>query len=97
MPLAWPGIAAGVLLGFVRALSEFGATIIVAGNIPGETQTMSLAIFDRISAGRDSDAFSLVLVAVALAAVSIAIHNYLLARLSRTTATAGGESPRGLA
>ena len=90
LPLAWPGIAAGVLLGFVRALSEFGATIIVAGNIPGETQTMSLAIFDRISAGRDSDAFSLVLVAVALAAVSIAIHNYLLARLSRTTGTAGG-------
>lgn len=93
-PLAWPGIASGVLLGFVRALSEFGATIIVAGNIPGETQTMSLAIFDRISAGRDSDAFGLVLVAVVVAAGSIAVHNYLLGRLARANAPGAGRSPR---
>lgn len=80
LPLAYPGILAGVLLGFARALSEFGATIVVAGNIPGQTQTLSLAIFTRISAGNDSAAFGLIGVTVALAAASIAVHNYLLAR-----------------
>ena len=53
IPLAYRGILAGTLLGFVRALSEFGATIVVAGNIPGRTQTLPLAIFDNVQLGKD--------------------------------------------
>ena len=45
LPLAWPGVVAGVVLSFARALGEFGATIMVAGNIPGKTQTLPLAIY----------------------------------------------------
>ena len=55
LPLAYRGILAGVLLGFIRALSEFGATIIVAGNIPGKTQTVPLAIYDSIQLGRGDE------------------------------------------
>jgi molybdate transport system permease protein len=91
LPLAYPGILAGVLLGFARALSEFGATIVVAGNIPGQTQTLSLAIFTRISAGNDSAALGLIGVTVALAAASIAVHNYLLTRAAALV----GDRPAG--
>ena len=49
-PLAWQGIAAGALLAFVRALGDFGATMMVAGNIPGRTQTAALAIYDAVNA-----------------------------------------------
>ena len=45
MPLAWPGLLAGMVLSFARALGEFGATMMVAGNIPGKTQTIPLAIY----------------------------------------------------
>ena len=45
LPLAWPGVVAGIVLSFARALGEFGATIMVAGNIPGKTQTLPLAIY----------------------------------------------------
>ena len=54
VPLAYRGILAGVLLGFVRAISEFGATIIVAGNIPGKTQTLPLAIYSEVLLGDDA-------------------------------------------
>ena len=70
------------MLGFVRALSEFGATIIVAGNIPGVTQTLPLAIFAKVQTGRTSEAFELVAVSVILAVISLAIHNWLLSRSS---------------
>src|SRR6266511_2523431 len=60
LPLAWRGIFAGTLLSFCRALGEFGATILVAGNIPGRTQTLALAIFQRSQSGRDTDALRLV-------------------------------------
>ena len=53
LPLAWRGILAGTLLAFSRALGEFGATILVAGNIPGRTQTLALAIFQRTQIGQD--------------------------------------------
>jgi molybdate transport system permease protein len=71
LPLAWRGIAAGVLLAFSRALGEFGATIMVAGNIPGRTQTLALAIFHRTQIGQDASALRLVglTAAVAFAAV----------------------------
>src|SRR4030095_15790022 len=71
LPLAWRGIGAGLLLAFSRALGEFGATIMIAGNIPGRTQTLALAIFHRTQIGRDGDALRLVALVcfVALAAV----------------------------
>ena len=80
LPLAYRGILAGVLLGFIRALSEFGATIIVAGNIPGKTQTVPLAIYDSIQLGRGDETMILVLVALGLALATLAAHNWLLGR-----------------
>ena len=80
LPLAYPGILAGTLLGFIRALSEFGATIVVAGNIPGKSQTLPLAIYDSIQLGRDGEALTLVAVSVVLAVVTLVVHNWLLSR-----------------
>ena len=80
LPLAYRGILAGVLLGFVRAISEFGATIVVAGNILGKTRTLPLAIYQNIQLGRDSEALSLVAVSIALAIAALAVHNWLVAR-----------------
>jgi len=61
LPLAWRGILAGTMLAFARAMGEFGATLMVAGNIPGRTQTLSLAVYDAVQAGRDDLANFLVL------------------------------------
>lgn len=83
IPLAYRGILAGTLLGFVRAVSEFGATIIVAGNIPGKTQTLPLAIYSRVIAGDDALAIRLIAVSVALAVATLLLHNQLLGRSSR--------------
>ncbi len=71
LPLARRGVFAGLILAFSRALGEFGATILVAGNIPGETQTLALAIFQRTQAGDDQGAMRLVAITVALAFVAI--------------------------
>jgi molybdate transport system permease protein len=62
LPLAKRGLLAAAILGFGRALGEFGATVIVAGNIPGRTQTLSLAVYDAVQAGRDDVAGFLVAV-----------------------------------
>ncbi|MEX0957940.1 MAG: molybdate ABC transporter permease subunit [Burkholderiales bacterium] len=62
LPLAWRGILAGGMLGFARALGEFGATLMVAGNLPGRTQTLSIAIYDAVEAGRNDMANFLVIV-----------------------------------
>jgi molybdate transport system permease protein len=67
LPLARRGILAGVMLGFARALGDFGATLMVAGNIPGQTRTASLAIYDAVLSGRDGDATRLSLIMTALA------------------------------
>ncbi len=67
LPLAWRGVLAGAILGFARALGEFGATIMVAGNIPGRTQTLSLAIFHNHQLGHDEHAVVLAAVTVILA------------------------------
>jgi molybdate transport system permease protein len=56
LPLAWRPIVAGIALAFARAMGEFGATLMVAGNIPGVTQTASIAIYDSVQAGRMEDA-----------------------------------------
>ena len=61
LPLAWRGILAGVLLAFARALGEFGATLMVAGSIPGKTQTLSIAVYEAVQAGQDDLANRLVL------------------------------------
>jgi molybdate transport system permease protein len=60
MPMAWPGILAGVLLVFARSLGEFGATLMVAGSIPGRTQTLSIAVYEAVQAGQDQTANLLV-------------------------------------
>lgn len=62
LPLAWRGILAGLLLGFARATGEFGATLMVAGSIPGRTQTLSIAVYEAVQAGQDQLANFLVLV-----------------------------------
>lgn len=62
LPLAWRGILAGVLLAFARALGEFGATLMVAGSIPGRTQTLSIAVYEAVQAGQDDVANFLVII-----------------------------------
>jgi molybdate transport system permease protein len=62
LPLAWRGILAGLLLAFARALGEFGATLMVAGSIPGKTQTLSIAVYEAVQAGQDDVATTLVLI-----------------------------------
>jgi molybdate transport system permease protein len=73
LPLALRGIAGGVVLGFARALGEFGATILVAGNIPGRTTTLAVAIYDRVQLGHDSAAWDLVAAGVIVAFVAIGL------------------------
>jgi molybdate transport system permease protein len=86
LPLAWRGILAGTLLAFCRALGEFGATILVAGNIPGRTQTIALAIFHRTQIGQDAAAMRLVGVTVALAFATVLASELLTRSRSRRTA-----------
>lgn len=69
LPLAWRGILAGVLLAFARALGEFGATLMVAGSIPNETQTLSIAVYEAVQAGNDPLANGLVLLISAVCVV----------------------------
>jgi molybdate transport system permease protein len=66
LPLAWRGILAGVLLAFARALGEFGATLMVAGSIPGRTQTLSISVYEAVQAGQDDVANLLVLITSAV-------------------------------
>ena len=78
IPLAYKGIVAGALLAFSRALGEFGATILLAGNIPGKTQTLSLAIYNYVQLGKDSDAYVLLGITVALAFLFVWCSEWLL-------------------
>ncbi len=78
LPLAWPGILAGAVLAFARALGEFGATIVLAGLIPGETDTISLRIYDLLAQpGRESEILGLVLASVAIAILCVAVAQAL--------------------
>jgi molybdate transport system permease protein len=83
LPLARRGVLAGTVLAFSRALGEFGATIMVAGNIPGRTQTLALAIFHETQLGRDERAARLAAVTVVLAFVAIWVTEWLLRRQGR--------------
>jgi molybdate transport system permease protein len=76
LPLAWPGVVAGTILAFARALGEFGATLMLAGSIPGKTQTMPVAIFFAAEAGKMDEALIWVLIIVAIALAAIASINY---------------------
>ncbi|OGR36011.1 MAG: molybdenum ABC transporter permease subunit [Desulfovibrionales bacterium GWA2_65_9] len=61
LPLAWRGVLAGTMLALARAMGEFGATLMLAGSLPGRTQTLSLAVYEAVQAGRDNEALFLVL------------------------------------
>jgi molybdate transport system permease protein len=82
-PLAWRGILAGTLLACARAIGEFGATLMVAGNLPGKTQTLSLAIYDSVQAGNDRLANDLVIVTSAVCIVILVVSS----RLPRSVST----------
>jgi molybdate transport system permease protein len=77
IPLAWRGLVAGAALGFARAVGEFGATVMVAGNLPGRTQTASLAVYDAVQAGRLGEAAALAgVLAAATGAVLLAVTRW---------------------
>jgi molybdate transport system permease protein len=86
LPLAWRGLLSGILLAFCRALGEFGATILIAGNIPGRTQTMALAIYDRVQNGNDREAAFLVACVVVIAWVLVSVSGILIMQQRRRLA-----------
>ncbi|MBW3597455.1 MAG: molybdate ABC transporter permease subunit [Planctomycetes bacterium] len=78
LPLAWRGVVAGCVLAFARSLGEFGATIMIAGNIPGETQTIPLYIYGLFeSPGGLQAAWRIVTVSIVVAAAALAVSEYL--------------------
>ncbi|CAN0621006.1 molybdate ABC transporter membrane subunit [Burkholderia multivorans] len=79
LPLAWPTILAGALLAFARAMGEFGATLMIAGDIPRQTQTLSLAIYDAMQDGRDGTAFFLACITSALSVAVLVLSKRFLA------------------
>jgi molybdate transport system permease protein len=84
LPLAWRGILAGALLAFARAIGEFGATLMVAGSIPGKTQTLSIAVYEALQAGQDNLALSLALITSAVCiVVLLAAGQFASARRAR--------------
>lgn len=80
LPLARRGILAGTLLAFARALGEFGATILVAGNIPGETTTLSVAIYQHVQLGEDASVWKLAAISAIIAFVAVWLSNRLTRR-----------------
>ena len=80
LPLASRGVLAATALAFARALGDFGVTIMIAGNIPGKTQTASVAIYDAVQAGRENDAFTLSVIVSVIAAVMLYFINRFGAR-----------------
>ncbi len=79
LPLSARGVLAATALAFARALGDFGITIMIAGNIPGKTQTASVAIYDAVQAGRDNEALTLAVIVSGLAVVML----YFINRFSR--------------
>ncbi len=78
IPLSWSGIMAGAILSFARALGEFGATIMLAGNIPGKTQTMSTAIYSAVQANDQKTAFFWAILIVILSLIVMVFMNFWL-------------------
>ena len=85
LPLAWPGILAGTLTAFARALGDFGATLMVAGNIPGRTQTMAIAIYDAVQAGDQARANLLVAILTLSALVLLISIRHMSRIVQRAT------------
>ncbi len=75
LPLAWPGILAGTMLAFARAMGEFGASLMVAGSIPHQTQTLSMAIYDAVQAGQNDTALLLVVITSLLSIAILVLSN----------------------
>ena len=78
LPLAWRGILAGAMLSFARAMGEFGATLMVAGNLPGRTQTISMAVYDAAQSGDDRLGMMLVLLTSVVCVAILAASGRLL-------------------
>ena len=85
VPLARPAIAAGAVLGFARALGEFGATVMIAGSIPGSTRTLAVAIYSFAETGQDRAAALLVAIAAAIAFTALALANWITSRAGLRT------------
>jgi molybdate transport system permease protein len=83
LPLAAPGLAASAVLAFARALGEFGATIMVAGYIPGETATLALSIYQHVQLGQDTAALGLAGLSLGLAFVAVALGEVIIRRARR--------------
>jgi molybdate transport system permease protein len=77
LPLAAPGVIAGAMLGFARALGDFGVTLMVAGDIPGQTQTASLYIYDAVVGNHDAAANGMLIVLTAVAIGTMLAANVL--------------------
>ena len=80
LPLALPAVAAGAVLSFARAIGEFGATMMIAGSIPGSTRTLAVAIYSFAETGRDTEAVQLVVVSAALAFAALWLSNWITTR-----------------
>lgn len=73
LPLAWRGILAGSILAFARAMGEFGITLMIAGSIPGRTQTLALAIYDAVQANEPQEANAMSIMATAAVLLILAL------------------------
>ncbi len=80
LPLALPAVAAGAVLSFARSIGEFGATMMIAGSIPGSTRTMAVAIYSFAETGRDAEAAELVAVSAVLAFLALWLSNWITTR-----------------
>ena len=78
LPLAGRGVAAGLMLAFARAMGEFGATLMIAGNLPGKTQTLSIAVYDAVQAGNDAQALWLTLLISVVCMLVLVMSSRLL-------------------
>lgn len=77
LPLAWRGVLGGTLLAFARSMGEFGATLMVAGSIPGKTQTLSIAVYEAVQAGQDDSANVLVIITSVVCITVLVVANKL--------------------
>ncbi len=83
LPLAWRGVLSGTLLAFARSMGEFGATLMVAGSIPGKTQTLSIAVYEAVQAGQDDTANLLVVITSLVCMVVLVSANKLTPQRSQ--------------
>jgi molybdate transport system permease protein len=80
LPLAWPSVLAGAVLAFARGLGEFGATVVLAGSIPGVTRTLAVAIYSYSETGHDAEALTLIGISIVIASIALWFSNRLAER-----------------